>query len=313
MAYKSWNLIQLSIQLRKVKAMGDKIDEDIIKQLLNDSIIPFDNDSYPNTKEFNKAILDEYSYYLPYIQDLSLKKPFNIPKHSPISIPIESQLEFLYEFFSTTTPEWMNLFDSIYKERKKNLKVANSGNYSIYLGSIDYSYISLNKNYEIDDLFNLVHEYTHSIIDRINYRMSYNSHYPFIEIGPLLMECISALLMREYYLDIDSNVEDYLKEILNLIITYSKNIININDSIDTCTIQRNADLIHDISYVIPYIHIFELFYLYLSDKEKWFYTLNRIIEFPPTNNYIEEMKKLGLTPNRFMDRYINDLNNHLKV
>lgn len=313
MAYKSWNLIQLTIQLRKVKAMGDKIDEDIIKQLLNDSIIPFDNDSYPNTKEFNKAILDEYSYYLPYIQDLSLKKPFNIPKHSPISIPIESQLEFLYEFFSTTTPEWMNLFDSIYKERKKNLKVANSGNYSIYLGSIDYSYISLNKNYEIDDLFNLVHEYTHSIIDRINYRMSYNSHYPFIEIGPLLMECISALLMREYYLDIDSNVEDYLKEILNLIITYSKNIININDSIDTCTIQRNADLIHDISYVIPYIHIFELFYLYLSDKEKWFYTLNRIIEFPPTNNYIEEMKKLGLTPNRFMDRYINDLNNHLKV
>lgn len=313
MAYKSWNLIQLSIQLRKVKAMGDKIDEDIIKQLLNDSIIPFDNDSYPNTKEFNKAILDEYSYYLPYIQDLSLKKPFNIPKHSPISIPIESQLEFLYEFFSTTTPEWMNLFDSIYKERKKNLKVANSGNYSIYLGSIDYSYISLNKNYEIDDLFNLVHEYTHSIIDRINYRMSYNSHYPFIEIGPLLMECISALLMREYYLDIDSNVEDYLKEILNLIITYSKNIININDSIDTCTIQRNADLMHDISYVIPYIHIFELFYLYLSDKEKWFYTLNRIIEFPPTNNYIEEMKKLGLTPNRFMDRYINDLNNHLKV
>lgn len=157
MAYKSWNLIQLTIQLRKVKAMGDKIDEDIIKQLLNDSIIPFDNDSYPNTKEFNKAILDEYSYYLPYIQDLSLKKPFNIPKHSPISIPIESQLEFLYEFFSTTTPEWMNLFDSIYKERKKNLKVANSGNYSIYLGSIDYSYISLNKNYEIDDLFNLVH------------------------------------------------------------------------------------------------------------------------------------------------------------
>lgn len=313
MAYKSWNLIQLTIQLRKVKAMGDKIDEDIIKQLLNDSIIPFDNDSYPNTKEFNKAILDEYSYYLPYIQDLSLKKPFNIPKHSPISIPIESQLEFLYEFFSTTTPEWMNLFDSIYKERKKNLKFANSGNYSIYLGSIDYSYISLNKNYEIDDLFNLVHEYTHSIIDRINYRMSYNSHYPFIEIGPLLMECISALLMREYYLDIDSNVEDYLKEILNLIITYSKNIININDSIDTCTIQRNADLMHDISYVIPYIHIFELFYLYLSDKEKWFYTLNRIIEFPPTNNYIEEMKKLGLTPNRFMDRYINDLNNHLKV
>ncbi len=313
MAYKSWNLIQLSIQLRKVKAMGDKIDEDIIKQLLNDSIIPFDNDSYPNTKEFNKAVLDEYSYYLPYIQDLSLKKPFNIPKHSPISIPIESQLEFLYEFFSTTTPEWMNLFDSIYKERKKNLKVANSGNYSIYLGSIDYSYISLNKNYKIDDLFNLVHEYTHSIIDRINYRMSYNSHYPFIEIGPLLMECISALLMREYYLDIDSNVEDYLKEILNLIITYSKNIININDSIDTCTIQRNADLIHDISYVIPYIHIFELFYLYLSDKEKWFYTLNRIIEFPPTNNYIEDMKKLGLTPNRFMDRYINDLNNHLKV
>lgn len=313
MAYKSWNLIQLTIQLRKVKAMGDKIDEDIIKQLLNDSIIPFDNDSYPNTKEFNKAILDEYSYYLPYIQDLSLKKPFNIPRHSQISIPIESQLEFLYEFFSTTTPEWMNLFDSIYKERKKNLKVANSGNYSIYLGSIDYSYISLNKNYEIDDLFNLVHEYTHSIIDRINYRMSYNSHYPFIEVGPLLMECISALLMREYYLDIDSNVEDYLKEILSLIITYSKNIININDNIDTCTIQRNADLIHDISYVIPYIHIFELFYLYLSDKEKWFYTLNRIIEFPPTNNYIEEMKKLGLTPNRFMDRYINDLNNHLKV
>lgn len=312
MSYKSWNKIQLYKHLKAAEKIGDIIDIGIIKQLIDDTITPFDSDCYASDLEFKKNFLKEYAYYLPFIEDFSKTQLVEEKIVSPIYIPLNSQLDFLYDFFSNTAPGWMKLFDDIYKERKKNLKVSNSGNYSVYLSSIDYSYISINKNMMIEDLFNLVHEYTHSVVDRINYRFSYNSHYPFIELPPMCMEIISALYMTDYYLDIGSDVQEYLKEIFNIVIGYARNIVAINKNISD-TDNEEKTLLHDTTYVIPFIHIFELLYLYLEDKEKWFYTLNKIINMPFSDNYLDEMKKLGLTPNKDLNRYINDLNNHLTI
>lgn len=312
MSYRSWNKIQLYKHLKAAEKIGDKIDIGIIKQLINDTINPFDSECYSGDLDFKNNFLKEYTYYIPYIEDFAKTSLLEENMSSSIYIPLKSQLDFLNDFFSNTIPEWKKLFDNIYKERKKNLKVSSSGNYSVYLSSIDYSYISINRNMMIEDLFNLVHEYTHTIVDRINYRFSYNSHYPFIELPSMCMEIISALYMMDYYLDIRNDVQEYLKEIFNIVIGYARNIVDISNNIKSGANEEQS-LLHDMTYVIPFIHIFELFYLYLEDKEKWFYTLNKIINMPVSNNYLDEMKKLGLTPNKDLDRYISDLNNHLTI
>lgn len=315
-SYKSWNKIQLTKHLKQAEKSSDLIDAGIIKQLICDSIIPFDSTITPDDNKYNLALLKEYSYFLKPIEDLSKVKKIQEEELSLINIPIDSQLDFLYDFFSTVTPDWMDIFNKIYRERKKNLKINCSGNYSVYLGSIDYSYISINRNMSIDDLFNLVHEYTHTIVDRIKYRLSYMSHYPFIELPSITMEFISALLMKAFYLDIDNEVDAYLIELLNIVISYAKNIIERRDNLEE---NKNSNdyfykqsLIHDLSYVIPLMYVSQLFYLYLSDKEKWMYTLNQIITMENSNNYLEDMKKLGLNPNQDLNRFIGDLDNHLK-
>lgn len=315
MQYGSWNKIQLLKHLKQAEKRRDYTDAGILKQLICDTVIPFDPDVCPNTDEFNKQFLKEYDYYLPHIKDFANTSHLICSQTDYICIPINSQLEFAYEFFSSVAPKWMDIFDDIYKERKKNLKIGNSGNYSVYLSSIDYSYLSINKNMAIDDLFNLVHEYTHTIVDRICYRLCYNSHYPFIELPSICSELIAAVFMKDYYMDIDEEVDNYLMEVLNVVIDYARNIIATKRYLDgeITTTPDNISLIHDMSYVLPFIHAFELFYLFLSDKEKWFYTINKIINMPPTDNYEREMKKLGLTPNSCLNKFISDLDNHLIV
>lgn len=315
MQYKSWNKIQLYKHLKKAEKIRDKIDVGILKQLICDTIIPFEPDVCPNTPEFNKNLLSEYSYYLPHIEDFANTTPAINDDVSYIHIPTESQLEFAYELFSNLFPKWMDIFDAIYKERKKNLKIAESGNYSVYLNSIDYSYISINRNESIDDVFNLIHEYTHAIVDRIYFRLSYNSHYPYIELPSITTELIGAVFMKDFYLDIDADVDAYLAEVINIVIDYANNIMNINNSLDGNSIAKETithqSLIHDISYVIPFMHAFELFFMFFEDREKWFYTLNKIITLPNSDNFLEETKKLGLTPNKDVKRFIDDLDNHL--
>lgn len=314
MQYKSWSKIKICRQLKTVGKLGDELDVAILKQLLDDSVVPFDGEIYLNTKTFNKELLDEYSYFLPYIEQIADVPTFKIVNYPNIRIPIKSQLKFVYHLFETIAPEWIELFNNVYKERKRNLKYAYSGNYSVYLSSIEYSYISINRNSEIDDLFNLIHEYTHTIVDRIYYRLSYFSHYPFIELPSLSVEFVSSIIMKDYYLDINEGSDAYLMSILNIVIDYANNIINMkkvldgNASYDITSCHHS--LIHDLSYVIPFLYVFELFYLYLDSRSDWINIQESIINFEDSTNYLEEMKKLGLTPNRNLNRFIDDLNNH---
>jgi len=295
--FNSWNKIKIR---KQIKSTTDEMDKMILKVLLNDKINPFDSETYPRTDEANKSIIEEYAIFLSEIEKFSLTPKFNDVKQEQIRIPINSQLDFLYELFSYVTPKWMEIFDKIYKERKSNLKMAKSGNYSVYLSSIDYSYISVNHEYLIDDLFSLVHEYTHAIVDRIFFRTDYNSHYPFVELPSLNMELVSATFMSEYFLDIDEDILAYLKYIFNIIIDYAERIVRVSEYLSknsTFPHDFNRSIIIELTYVIPFLYNFELLFLYKEDKEKWFYILNEIINMKPSNNCLEEMKKLGLTPN----------------
>lgn len=307
MSFNSWNKIKIK---KQIKSATDNVDKMILKNLLNDVINPFDDETYPRTDDANKNIIEEYSIFLNDIEKFSLIPKFKNVQQEQVRIPINSQLDFLYDFFSSVTPGWMDIFDKIFKERKSNLRIAKSGNYSVYLSSVDYSYISTNKEYLIDDLFSLVHEYTHAIVDHICFRTDYNSHYPFIELPSLNMELISASLMSEFFINIDSDITDYLKYIINTIIDYAKRIVSTSKYLKEkgeFPQDFNRSIIIDFSYVIPYLFNFELFFLYKEDKEKWFYILNEIINMKPSDNSLEDIKKLGLIPNSRINEFCDGL------
>ena len=307
MVYHSWNKIKIK---KQIKSTNDSVDKTILEHILNGSMIPFDDNAYPKTNDANKIIIDECSVFSNYIEEFSLTPKFKNVQQEQKRVPINLQLDFLYELFSSVTPEWMGIFNKIFKERKSNLKISSAGNYSVYLSSLDYSYISINKIFLIDDLFSLVHEYTHAIVDHIFYRMEYNSIYPFVELPSLNMELVSATLMSEFFLDIDSDIVSYFKYTINAIIDFAKRIVRISKYLNQSgefPQYFNRSLIIDYSYVIPYLFNLELFSLYNEDKEKWFYILMEIINIQPSGNPLEDIKKLGLTPNFKVNEICDEL------
>lgn len=307
MVYHSWNKIKIK---KQIKSTNDSVDKTILEHILNGSMIPFDDNAYSKTNDANKIIIDECSVFSNYIEEFSLTPKFKNVQQEQKRVPINLQLDFLYELFSTVTPEWMGIFNKIFKERKSNLKISSAGNYSVYLSSLDYSYISINKIFLIDDLFSLVHEYTHAIVDHIFYRTEYNSIYPFVELPSLNMELVSATLMSEFFLDIDSDIVSYFKYSINAIIDFAKRIVRISKYLNQSgefPQYFNRSLIIDYSYVIPYLFNLELFSLYNEDKEKWFYILMEIINIQPSGNPLEDIKKLGLTPNFKVNEICDEL------
>lgn len=307
MVYNSWNKIKIK---KQIKSTNDSVDKTILEHLLNGSMIPFDDNTYPKTNDANKIIIDECSVFSNYIEEFSLTPKFKNVQQEQKRVPINLQLDFLYELFSTVTPEWMGIFNKIFKERKSNLKISSACNYSVYLSSLDYSYISINKIFLIDDLFSLVHEYTHAIVDHIFYRTEYNSIYPFVELPSLNMELVSATLMSEFFWDIDNDIVSYFKYTINAIIDFAIRIVRISKYLNQSgefPQYFNRSLIIDYSYVIPYLFNLELFSLYNEDKEKWFYILMEIINIQPSGNPLEDIKKLGLTPNFKVNEICDEL------
>ena len=99
--FNSWNKIKIR---KQIKSTTDEMDKMILKVLLNDKINPFDSETYPRTDEANKSIIEEYAIFLSEIEKFSLTPKFNDVKQEQIRIPINSQLDFLYELFSSVTP-----------------------------------------------------------------------------------------------------------------------------------------------------------------------------------------------------------------
>ncbi len=91
--------------------------------------------------------------------------------------------------------------------------------------------------------------------------------------------------------------QGFLKTYLVLIIFHLIDIIFYLNQSREFPQYFNHSIIIDYSCVIPCLFNFELFSLYKEDKEKWFYILKKVINIQPSGNPLEDIKKLGLTPN----------------
>lgn len=336
MSYEAWNLKKAKRQRRYLmqKNVDGKynLDIDLINQVIDNSLVPFEYFlSLQEKLNFDKSKLDEYSYFFKIIEDFyhltSKVKPGYLYE---IDLPVNELLVFVNDFFKENLPNWYGIFEEVYKERKNNFKLGDKRCYELYIPALNYSYINFQKKLTVEDLFAIVHEYTHAVVDRIKFRYSYDNKYPFVELPPLTSELIAGDIMRSYYTNLDEEIENYYIGSVASLHDYADEIIKVKRFIDTFSIDDDEQIkyniehytnnaerlknpitnklqLENICYVVPFIYAVELYFVYIVDKELFQYDINKIITMDNCSNYYEEIKKLGLTPNKNMKKFVESI------
>lgn len=129
MRYANWNIRNVKHQIRYLQHNNQNgkynIDIEILKQIIDNSIIPFEHEFTLKEKLlYDKEKLNEYNYFL---NDIKNFTSYNIGDHdyslNVINIPISELLIFVNDFFKEVFPSWYNIFNKVYREKHNNLKV----------------------------------------------------------------------------------------------------------------------------------------------------------------------------------------------
>lgn len=334
--YSTWNLKKAK-QQRKFLVKNNidgryDIDIELINSIINETVSPFDHSlSLKEKLEYDKEKLDEYAYFMKAIESFyNTTKKFKIGSLWQLSVPIDDLMTFVNDFFRETFPDWYGLFNSVYKERRNNFRMGKKRSCELYIPGVDYSYIEFKKSSSIEDLFAIVHEYTHTIVDRIKYRESYDEHYPFIELPSITAEMIAKEFVKSYYSKVKGDIRDYFMGFMAAMNNYAKNILMAQKFLDKYSLENEMQIknnlrvftnyskiddealtdklqLENICYVVPYIYAIEFYFLYQKDKELFQYNMKKTITMEDGNNYLKEMKKLGLVPNQNINNFIQNI------
>lgn len=321
MKYKNWNKNLIRAQINKLESLykeskdSSLLDEiEGLKNLLNDNVQIF---SLP--KSFYHLLKDDISsicLYYDFLSDIEDFSKLSILVHSRDIKPIDEFdnitpsliMSFIHDFFNSLDKEFANEFNKIFRERSSNTRFTNSRSYSCYIPTFKYSYMNITKNNTVDDFLNSIHEYSHSVADRIYYRGNY-SFYPFVELLPMFMELLASDYLIEHYLDFEYNVGMAKLAGLKKVIGYAKELsIESAYFADREEILSKGKVVKQISastgktkkyvenlfktpaiekftYTIPYMVIIELYYLYKLDPEYALYLLKVLLKMDPVENY----------------------------
>lgn len=308
------------------------IEIDMINQIIDDKVTPFEHSSSLQEKLiFDKEKIDEYSYFLKTIENFyNLTTDIKCGYLYEIDLPINELLTFVNDFFHDALPEWYEIFESVYKEKKNNFRVNGKRSYELYIPGINYSYINYGRRMTIEDLFAIIHEYTHAVIDRIKFRYSYDNKYPFVELSSITAEMIAKDFIKSYYTNVNEEIKNYFLGAIASINTFANHILLANQFLESYSLDNEEQIkynlqyfangskrmvnnltnklqIENICYVVPYIYAIEFYFLYLEDSELFQYDINKIITMDNCSNYFEEVKKLGLIPNQNTKRFIQNI------
>lgn len=345
-----WNTELIKKQIRLLKGsmlikhmkhktyLNEQLDLSILETLINEDITPHEllDDFKSQLREDIYSII-RYGNFMIDIDEFSRVNRFinlnNITDLMYKEYTLDEFHSIMNEVFKIDKT-YLKIFNNIYKENKDNLKFTDKRSYSIYFDTLKYSYINIRLNNNIEDVFNITHEYSHTISDSIRYHR-YLEEYPFIEIMPNFMFFVTKdELLKDDSLSKDiGNVEATDFDVVNL---YAKDLVKECLYLtDIESIKRRKDIIKYISkkfnqkktyimelfkqstlekftYVIPYLVALELYKEYKIDKESAIYKLNKIITLDDNlEDYYKELKKLDINLNNTTEEYIKDLNKRL--
>lgn len=348
MKYHNWNHELISSQLVTLNKLYEETkNEEILKDLRNlrnlrteqIEIFPIEDDFRAQVKE-DLASIRNYSSFLDDIRAFSkLDAGITIPRQlvvDELNIKEAVALGFAHDFFNHIDKEFGTIFNKLYRERKNNIRFTDIRSFNQYLPTLDYSYINIEKSNTIEEFTSTVHEYMHSIVDKIYYRYDYFSTYPFVEVPSIFMEMISLDELIDSFMNFDNDRVIAKAAGTKTILNYSKDIISLtNFYTDIDMIKRRRRALIDLAkylnikkkearsllsrtlnerfaYTIPFLTAVELYYIYQVDPEYAIYLLKKIIKMDYSDDYNESLKDIGIYLNEHTEEYISTLSKELK-
>lgn len=354
MKYVSWNKDKINEQLAILNRLyRHTLDEDILNdiELLQTAksyeLSPFQYDGTYRDQFMESVYAMEDNQ--PFLRDITMFSKLDailqrklIGLEDEYKISTKDLLEFIHDFYTKLDPELANIFLSIFRERRDNLKFTEDRGITFTVDKLSYSYIAISRNSVVADYVNAIHEYAHAIADRLYYRSNYNEGYPFIELMPLFMEFIACDKMMADFENVSRDVTGYKASELDNFIQYARSIdamhkylrrINYNEQLlprhkreiirdmmiklrtgkEEVLTVLDVSALERISYLIPYMTAIELYYLYKLDPEKSLYTLKGLITMEEREDYYGELVSRDIFLNAHAKKLTLDINRDLKT
>lgn len=267
-------------------------------------------------------------------------KDIVIPPLKTMSLSKDDILELTHDFYKSCLDKFFfHNFLKHYRNRYTNIKFKNNEDRymgeAIHILSLGESFITIVRDFNIEDVLTAIHEYEHATSVSINPYTVMDQNYTFCEIGSIFMEMIGADYLetifkngeaiiakanehQKYYgnafilkskIDLIEAEKEYYKD------GYTNNKALKHSSANYCglTLKIVDKLIQEggipYDYVISYIFAIELYNIYQIDKEKALNILRKLVytDCKDEETFYKIIKNYGLIPNYHTREYTKSL------
>ena len=289
-----------------------------------------------------KVRLECYEFAFPMIKNffrLTKKYTYDIPMPRTNSLSKNDLLTLCHDFYKFIGGDFYKTFLKNYKShhiRFSNSAIDDNAGYTLNIPYLKEAFISITRDYTLNDLITVIHEYEHTNQLQLNPKKIISNTYLYRELDTSFMELV-ALDYFDKLLNNDDNKRilainhieiikrcEALCDAINLFETERKlniDILDIKELKDMasdycdipdffldCTLNEAFNCLPE-TYVIGYIFAIELYYLYQKDPEKALYHLQKFImtNLKDEYSYFQLLQKLGLNPNENTLNYQNEM------
>lgn len=281
--------------------------------------IPF---TWFDIKEFCE-VTEEPLVYIPPLKQTSLTK--------------NDLLSITHDFYKSLNKHYFGLFMKHFYRRNDHIVFKNLRDENPYRGltlsiaTTHESFIEIRRDFTIEDIITTIHEYMHAVSTSINHKHLYYPKNLFSEIDTIFMEIIAAEFLESIFHNGQSilyrasehekyvNQADELKAKIELI-EYEKSLKrNFKNNKELRSAAEShcellpeelddmltSSILNSQDYLISYMFTLELYKLFLEDKDKALYYLNKIIllDCHSQEEYYCNIKRFGFIPNLSLQEF----------
>ncbi len=295
-------------------------------------------------KSFMRIIRDfviDYSYYPRIERAASLGK--------------RGQYEILHEFFSMALdPDLFKIFMSIFRYRDSNIHDAEydgKAGRTIYLPYFDEVHIGINRNYTIEDLVTLGHEYGHGIEFKTNYRenmcvenemfmevvskffelllldflkgrdmfsraaMEYQQRTYFFDCFAANAILVENYMFKKWSKDKSKKEKVFYKMMKSDFISFREYLFS---ELEEPSVEALVEKKYHFNgkYIVSESLAIDLFILYLHDRDRALEKLHEYLSLDtgvPSIIFLEELRAKGFTFNECLEEYSEYLNDEKRL
>lgn len=309
MENRKWNQKQMNEQLKICQKQQNNqlysIGADCLKHILDNHGSAIQN-SASYTEEIHNTItsLQAFKDFIPSLEEYNrqckrLKRQPNFYEY--FNLPNNIALDFTHDTFAKIHPEFEKVFNKIYAHKKNNLQISSQPSYAFFVPGVNYSYINIQNNNNIEGLLSFVHEYAHAITDYLKNNLGYFNNIHNIEVTSLFCELVAIDNIISYFSGLDDEVKVYLYGMFTLIANFNRSILfadkyysyiaGIKDYEQAINILANVSqkkpeavkgiingsVFKHLPYSYAMLTALELYNLFNKDPDKWYYVWNNIL------------------------------------